>query len=87
MSSKCVELPRIQLAVHTFSHSYLHLPAHLAKAGFEVDLLACRGNPLLASRSVKRRWPVARDEDLRDGEFYAVRDVSFELRRGEPGGG
>jgi len=26
---------------------------------------------------------VARDEDLRDGEFYAVRDVSFELRRGE----
>jgi ABC-type polysaccharide/polyol phosphate transport system ATPase subunit len=27
--------------------------------------------------------PEARDEDLRDGEFYAVRDVSFELRRGE----
>jgi hypothetical protein len=25
----------------------------------------------------------ARDEDLREGEFYAVRDVSFELRRGE----
>ena len=25
----------------------------------------------------------ARDEDLRDGEFYAVRGVSFELRRGE----
>lgn len=25
----------------------------------------------------------ARDEDLRVGEFYAVRDVSFELRRGE----
>jgi lipopolysaccharide transport system ATP-binding protein len=27
--------------------------------------------------------PGARDEDLREGEFYAVRDVSFELRRGE----
>ncbi len=27
--------------------------------------------------------PEARDEDLRPGEFYAVRDVSFELRRGE----
>ena len=27
--------------------------------------------------------PEARDEDLREGEFYAVRDVSFELRRGE----
>lgn len=25
----------------------------------------------------------ARDEDLREGEFYAVRDVSFQLRRGE----
>jgi lipopolysaccharide transport system ATP-binding protein len=25
----------------------------------------------------------ARDEDLREGEFYAVKDVSFELRRGE----
>ena len=25
----------------------------------------------------------ARDEDLREGEFYAVRDISFELRRGE----
>lgn len=25
----------------------------------------------------------ARDQDLREGEFYAVRDVSFELRRGE----
>lgn len=61
VSSKCVEPPRILLAVHTFPHIYLHLLAHLAKAGFEVDLLACGGNPLLASRSVKRRWPLARD--------------------------
>ena len=27
--------------------------------------------------------PRARDEDLRPGEFYAVRDVSFQLKRGE----
>ncbi len=37
---------------------------------------ACAGSDPLVT-------PEARDEDLRDGEFYAVRDVSFELRRGE----
>ncbi len=39
-------------------------------------------NPLV-TRHTSRVTPEARDEDLRDGEFYAVRDVSFELRRGE----
>jgi hypothetical protein len=84
VSSRAVEPPRILLAVHTFPHSYLHLLAHLANAGFEVDLLACRGNPLLASRSVKRRWPVARDgaafaarirERLATGEYAALQLV------------
>ena len=36
--------------------------------------------PLLATPAAIAK---PRDEDLRDGEFYAVRDVSFELRRGE----
>ena len=84
VSFRCFEPPRILLAVRTFSHSYLHLPAHLVRAGFEVDLLACRGNPLLASRSVKRRWPVARDdaafaalvrERLATGEYAALQLV------------
>ena len=30
--------------------------------------------------------PVTGEAGLRPGEFYAVRDVSFELKRGEPGG-
>lgn len=34
-------------------------------------------------RTKNQEPPRARDEDLRPGEFYAVRDVSFELRRGE----
>jgi hypothetical protein len=84
LSSGGVEPPRILLAVRTFSHSYLHLPANLAKAGLEVDLLACRGNPLLASRSVKRRWQVGRDgatfatrirERLSTGEYVALQLV------------
>jgi ABC-type polysaccharide/polyol phosphate transport system ATPase subunit len=37
----------------------------------------------LVTRHSSLVTPEARDEDLRDGEFYAVRDVSFELRRGE----
>ncbi len=37
----------------------------------------------LVTRHKSHVTPEARDEDLRDGEFYAVRDVSFELRRGE----
>ena len=41
---------------------------HLAEARF---------SPLVTPAAAER------DEDLRDGEFYAVRDVSFELRRGE----
>ena len=42
--------------------------------------LATSNSPLVTPAAA------ARDEDLRDGEFYAVRDVSFELRRGEAGG-
>ncbi len=42
-------------------------------------------NQLVTSHKSQVTLPAAaaRDEDLRDGEFYAVRDVSFELRRGE----
>jgi hypothetical protein len=57
------------------------------------DLLVASGNTSAegASGLVTRHSPLvtqtadhaARDEDLREGEFYAVKDVSFELRRGE----
>ena len=43
----------------------------------ESSELATSNSPLVTPAAA------ARDEDLRDGEFYAVRDVSFELRRGE----
>jgi lipopolysaccharide transport system ATP-binding protein len=44
---------------------------------------ASGGSNPLVTRHTSHVTPEARDEDLRDGEFYAVRDVSFELRRGE----
>ena len=44
---------------------------------------ASGGSNPLVTRHSSHVTPEARDEDLRDGEFYAVRDVSFELRRGE----
>ena len=40
-------------------------------------------NSDLRSLTSASRPSATRDEDLRAGEFYAVRDVSFELRRGE----
>jgi lipopolysaccharide transport system ATP-binding protein len=52
-------------------------------------LLAGNGSKSYSSELATSNSPLvtpaaaARDEDLRDGEFYAVRDVSFELRRGE----
>jgi hypothetical protein len=36
-------------------------------------------SPLVTPAADHEAW----DDDLREGEFYAVRDVSFELRRGE----
>lgn len=54
--------PRILLAVHTYANSYLHLPPHFVDGGFEVDLLARPGNPLLALRSVRRRWRAPSDD-------------------------
>jgi lipopolysaccharide transport system ATP-binding protein len=44
---------------------------------------ARHGGSPLATRHTSHVTPEALDEDLRPGEFYAVRDVSFELRRGE----
>jgi lipopolysaccharide transport system ATP-binding protein len=52
-------------------------------------LLAGNGSKSYSSELATSNSPLvtpavaARDEDLREGEFYAVRDVSFELRRGE----
>ena len=54
-----------------------------------VEQRASSGAEAVSDQVVIRQTPhvnpaeVARDEDLRDGEFYAVRGVSFELRRGE----
>lgn len=70
-ASVSAQRPRLLLAVHSFSNSYLHLPGFLDEAGFEVDLIARPGNPILASRSVRRRWSVPGD----DSEFAAQVDA------------
>ena len=48
--------------------------------------IAAEGGSLILATSYSppvKPAAAAQDEDLREGEFYAVRDVSFELRRGE----
>jgi hypothetical protein len=65
--------------------------AEQAVAGSELPVASEKTSAEGASGLVTSHSPLATpaadheawNEDLREGEFYAVRDVSFELRRGE----
>jgi len=67
---------RLLLALHTFGHSYMHVPALLCRAGFPVDAVITSRHPLRGVRGLSRsyvvdppEWAATVEERLLSGEY------------------